>query len=104
MATNDCTVTDHSDPTGKRAQLAHGKRQEIAVQAAYQLEAIFACIIESCAQLRKEVPGPSFDRELLPDVIRALAVRGLALSGFAMSAIGDADASVDDLMRQVTHG
>ena len=50
------------------------------------------------------MPVLRIDRDILPDVIRALAIRGHALSGYAMSAIMDEHESPKDLLRKVTHG
>jgi hypothetical protein len=54
-------------------------RREAAINAVQQLEAIFDGIIECARQQRGEVSEPvHFDSGQLPDIIRALAIRGSA--------------------------
>jgi hypothetical protein len=60
---------------------------------------------DKAGQIRGAVPEwPNFDSESLPEVLRALAIRGAALNGALMSALhNDRDLSTEDLERVVRH-
>lgn len=91
-------------PAAHPVSADQGDRFDAAIRAQQQLEAIFAAIIECARQERGEGPAwAGFDRELLPDIIRALAVRGRELATATGAALFDPDCD-DDYERIVSHG
>ena len=66
----------------------YGTRSDTAVTSAtHQLEAIFKMMIACVRQVRSDEPEwPNFDTDGLPDVIRALAIRGCDLNSAIMGA------------------
>jgi hypothetical protein len=95
------SVSNVATPHGDR------KRRETAAKiASFEMEAIFTTIVMLVRQYLGEIPGwPDFDSGYLPDVIRALAIRGNALNGAVMVAHMDkGELSTEDLERRVYRG
>jgi hypothetical protein len=75
-----------------------------AIVAQRQLEAIFDGIVECARQQRGEKPEwAGFDPGQLPDIVRALAIRGRGLAHATMTALADTGES-EDFEREVSHG
>jgi hypothetical protein len=108
---DDIVTTHHSDPARKRVQLADAKRRDDALRSiTHQLEAIFGALVLFVRYERNEITRdeahqewPDFDADCLPDVYRALAIRGAALNIAMMNALVD-EISTDDLERVVFNG
>jgi hypothetical protein len=84
-------TTDHSDPGGKR--------REIALEATHQIASLF----DALAEQGRRIDHP--DTLEASAVIKALASRGRALSHAAMTALGDdtVAVSIEKLERTVSH-
>lgn len=74
------------------------------LSAQQQLEAICGAIVGCARQQRGEIIGwPDFDAQLLPDIVRALAIRGRELAMATSSALDDPGCA-EDCERVVAHG
>ena len=84
--TKQAADADDVEEAGQRR--LYGTRSDSAVTSAtHQLEAIFKMMIACVRQVRGDEPEwPNFDTDGLPDVIRALAIRGCDLNSAIMSA------------------
>jgi hypothetical protein len=77
--TNSNVATLHADDDVER-------RDRAVTSATHQMEAIFGMLLVCVQYERGEIPNWPIDPEALPDVIRALAIRGNDLNSAVMSA------------------
>jgi hypothetical protein len=104
MANADSTVAALNAPERRGTAHQDTRRERALTSATHQLEAIFNMMIFIVRQERDDAEEWSnFDSECLPEITRALAIRGRDLNGVMMAALVK-QVSIEDLEGLVFRG